>query len=316
MSVFFLIHSSAAPSLTVQERAPSCINGEVLYERLDSAILLATLLTSSTGARVTPIMDHCFGVGKTSLVFKFRRILASASDSRIASLTSPGYTRLCRATYLNIRFQCSTKENLALSDEFCQSVVLREIRSALIHAVSAPVPLMPDIQALLIFLRSLPGVFFLFHFDDVGAFELPSSSFGALMLCTMWSIAEQLRDANHFYVFTGRSAFLRLLGKGHILFENRPIAFQSPTDMRLVPLGLLSHSSVQAMFLEHANTHLRFFIQQSGNLQAVHAFTGGVPRAVTTMLQFLTMKRVGDLTAANSWTSRCAPASISSIVFA
>jgi hypothetical protein len=257
-----------------------------------SAFSLAQCLTSCSGARVTPIMDHCFGAGKTSLVYKFRMVLGAASAStslrsRISTLDQLMYTRLNASVYLHIPFRPALKNcDYTRLPEFCQSYVLESIGAVLEQSLRKGVPKFSDTNSLKHFLLSLDPVIFLFHFDDVGAFEMPSSGLGVQMLCTLWTLAEELRLAGHFYVLTGRSAYLHLLGKSNMMFEGRPAGFQSPNPMRMISLDLLSKEAIQQIFARRPDARAREFAKVEGNIESVLTLTGGIPRAVVTLLEY------------------------------
>ncbi len=249
---------------------------------------------------MTPIMDHCFGVGKTSLVYNFRSILASSSDLRVTTFKPLAYSRLFRAVYLNIRFDCMSWKASPFSYVAYEKTVFCEISRALSFSLAREDLQLTSTDELLALLRSLPDVVFLFHFDNVGAYEVLDPRLGAGVLCALWLVAEQLREYGHFCVLTGRSAMLRLLGKVIMPFNHSPHGYRSPSSVYLVPLGLLSQDAIRTMFLDHPLHALTTFIEQHGNLQAVHAFTGGVPRAVALLIQYLGITDAVDLTAVNS----------------
>ena len=104
------------------------------------------------------------------------------------------------------------------------------------------------------------------------------------MLCQMWVIGEKLRQLGHFFVLTGRSAYLHLLGKQNKDFAERPNGFESPNRMELVSLDVLSQDSIQQVFEGHKVKQAGKWIHSPGILADVEALTGGIPRAVTSVL--------------------------------
>ena len=245
------------------------------------------------------MLDHCFGAGKTSLVFKFRKVLSeNAQEQGVdALLKSELYQNLQRAIYLHINFKSTSfHSNLPISianreldiDAVCDHLVLVAVHEAVAFSLQrADVPDFLNAEKALLFLESCiaPDVKFLFHFDDVGSFE-QFGDVGIRFLCRLWSFAESLRANGHFYVLTGRSTWLYLLGKNE-KFQGRPGSFQSPTYMVLIPLELLSRDSVLQMFRVQNDSCAKF---ADANIDALMALTAGVPRTVTAIIAFFKSK--------------------------
>jgi len=71
------------------------------------------------------------------------------------------------------------------------------------------------VQELIGFLnREAPKTHFLFHFDELGVFDGLNASVAQTLMYRVWT--EQLRDHLHFYILSGRSSYLHLIGKGHM----------------------------------------------------------------------------------------------------
>jgi len=136
-------------------------------------------------------------------------------------------------------------------------------------------------------IQSIPalrnGQKFLFHFDEVGIFEsLAGAETARKMLQCIWGAAEMLRNRGHFFVLSGRSSFLHLVGKQF----NRLDGFESPNATVLIPLHNLSAPSIEALFMEKTETE---WIRRDGYLEAIRILTGGIPRAVASAADYVKM---------------------------
>lgn len=183
-------------------------------------------LTNSTGNRRTPVIDHCFGAGKTSLVWKFRKILGEIfkqSPEYLKRFDKNALEKLCAAVYLHIPFRSDMLTLSALKG--CKDKTTDELTNVVNNLIYTQIILKlgssrgdafsveQTFDGLMKIISGIRNTGFLFHFDDIGAFELHSSQLGVLFLYQLWKIAEVLRDSGHFFVLTGRSAFLHLIGK-------------------------------------------------------------------------------------------------------
>ncbi len=183
-------------------RNPPFLNGELLYQRVSSSILIATHLASGLGNRNTVFMDHCFGSGKTSLMFKFRDILRQRIPLGDASMDhlvkNATFDRLMSSIFLHIPFEEPAR--LALHDttssglqSYCESFIVKQIQDVLEFSLQRPIHEgFRSQEDLRIFISSQQLPHFLFHFDDVGAFESISLPLGMAFLCCLWKIGELL----------------------------------------------------------------------------------------------------------------------------
>jgi hypothetical protein len=262
--------------LKFREIPPQYINGELLHEREEAAKLLAMHLLSSAGAKVTPICDQAFGAGKSSLVYKFRRILEEISDW---TERPEKYELLKSAVYLNVHFDLHG--SLGSSKEDYMRFILATLRRVINASCGAPVTL--NVDNLDDFLRDLAvccgDIRFLFNFDDVGCFEPYGNAIGAAMLYIIWNIGDRLRGQGHFFVMTGRSSLLHIIGTGRLKCK----AYSSPDTTVVIPLPPLSESGIAAVMREF---RLDRVIDQ---VSAIHTLTGGIPRAVYAVVRFFTL---------------------------
>ena len=301
--------------LVFREVPPPALNGEILYGRESSALQLAKELLNSTGNRRTPIMDHCFGAGKTSLVWKFRKIVSNLPSVQHKELDAKAWEKLQSAVYLHVLFRSEGisgqfLRELGMMNNDQQTVALdrfiyKELISVLQTSSGGTVPYKPleNIDNDQQFLKKIVDgsqVPFLFHFDDVGSLE--GYPFGLSILYRMWFIGENLRSIGHFFVLTGRSSFLHLIGR-KVKFEGKPL-YDSPNNTVLIPLDVLSSDSIREIFYEKELNHLI-----DTNLEYVRLLTGGIPRAVTVLLRFVCSYKSIDLLDVNleSFVSRNCP---------
>jgi hypothetical protein len=233
-------------------------------------------------------MDHCFGAGKTSLAWKFRGLLRTMDPVLLSPFKDDKLQRLYAAVYLHIPFRNDllppgfiAKSDITPAD-FDHFICSRI--STVLHQSCANFSTCHSIDELLHLLGHVArSTTFLFHFDDVGAFELPNPEVGKKMIYRMWIIAERLRDRGDYFLLTGRSAHLHLIGKVPL----GVVGFESPNRTVLISLSVLSSESIRKMFLEHKAVRVHGWIEE--HLAAVTLLTGGIPRAVTSVLRYITM---------------------------
>ena len=257
-----------------------------LLERQDSAKKLYSALLNTSGNRMTPVLDQCFGAGKTSFVWKFRQQLRASVE---IYTVSPGFEELQNAIYLHICFQAEDLSITAdLTDgEFCSAVekmICSKLMSALVDSSRSVLPSFSGILDLVNYLNGVcAGKKFLFHFDDIGAFEHKlSEDQQPKILYRIWIAAEQLRRRGHYFVLSGRSRFLHVIGTNSYNLEN--VSFESPNQTVLIPLNTLSEESAKSVFLKEGASE---WVEKEGNLAAIHLLTGGVPRALVLAAQHL-----------------------------
>ena len=289
-----------------REIPPPALNGEKLYGRENSALQLAEELLNSTGNRRTPIMDHCFGAGKTSLVWKFRKIVSNSVEQK--RLNAKAWEKLQSAVYLHVLFRSEgissqfLREfgmmNIDQQNDALDRFIYKELISVLQTSSGGTVPYknLDSLNDDRMFLKAIVDgskVIFLFHFDDVGSFE--GYPFGLPILYRMWFIGETLRSfGGHFFVLTGRSSFLHWIGK-KIMFNGKPL-YDSPNSTVLIPLDVLTSDSIRNIFYEKELPNL---IDGENALEYVRLLTGGIPRAVTVLLRFVCAHKSMDLSDVN-----------------
>lgn len=244
-----------------------------LLDRENSARLLCNVLLGSGGDVVTLVLDQCYGAGKTSLVWKFRKLAITTHNKNHP---------LFDATYLSVRFQendfsppkdCTDEQFKASAEE----MICKKLVTVLGSSSQSSFPVSDNMTDLC---RSLSGhagsTKFLFHFDEIGCFEtIHSEDVGRKTLYCVWSAAEKLRNMGHFFVLSGRSRHLHSIGKQ--FSQDLGPDFGSPNSTRLIPLDTLSSDAVKAVFESQGATS---WIEKDGNLKAISLLTGGVPRAV------------------------------------
>lgn len=97
----------------------------------------------------------------------------------------------------------------------------------------------------------------MFHFDDVGAFE--GGEYGAKILYRIWNIGEQFRRAGYYFVLSGRSRFLHMMGAqkdfpGKLTGEYYQ---SSPCATLLIGANTLSKEAVRSVLIaKNANAWL------------------------------------------------------------
>ncbi len=268
-------------SLTFREVAPPQINGERIYERREQAEQIAQCLLESSGTRLTPLCDACFGAGKTSLIYKFRGLLDP-------SKFGPSFSRLKDAIYLHVSFSNPRLSHLKMDREDQEKYVVQIIYKTLKLSAGSSLLLEKEVHCLDDLLSLLVDISaehsFLFHFDDVGAFEdLQVEDLPIKMLYVIWNIGEELRKLHHFYIMTGRSPYLHLVGCKKLGFPN----YSSPNMCFLINLPPLTRFGIKKMIeefkvCEKIDPDLFEWIVQ---------YTAGVPRAVNALLVSIRLMR-------------------------
>lgn len=269
------------PQVYPQEVKPFSQNGELLYQREEASMLLAEMLLCHSGTRITPICDHCFGAGKTSLVWKFRKVLQNLSETGQWEWPS-GSETLKEAVYVHVLF----------SEDIPSTFILRAYQQDDEQlAYDIDMMLLKRLEA--VFRRSLNGIeidcysrdafvssvsryasqkYFLIHLDDVGNFE-DNGELGKTILYRIWNFGECFRQYGHYYVLTGQSTFLHTIGQSPR--RQSQGLYSSPNPGQLVPLPLLNIESVKLMFSE-----FKLPLPSKEKLDELHLLTGGVPHAV------------------------------------
>ena len=247
-------------------------------------------------------MDHCFGAGKTSLVWKFRNILTSLVPGRLAAFNESQFNDLKQAIYLHVpfrkemlseEFQIKSSQNQLSVGNYDQ-VICQQLSSVLQNSCNRSFPLCSNFEEISAQLSSLAqDTKFLFHFDDVGAYELPCPEIGIRFLYRLWNVAERLRDRGDFFVITGRSAYLHLIGKNSDFHLRPSVGYESPNNTILISLDVLSLEAIKGVFRNSKVSHVR----QWGviNLYAIEVLTGGIPRAVISVLKYVSVLRSDNL---------------------
>lgn len=274
---------------------PPSLNGEKLYERDAACKTLFNYLFNSFGARITPICDNCFGAGKTSLVWKFRNVLDQISDWKWPE----GSDSLRNAIYIHVPFFVVPLKKVDFNDpNQIDELLLKRFWD--VFSLSLRIYHMnPNtIDELINIVNSRCGGYkILLHIDDVGAFE--GLKDGKNTLYRMWHIGELFRmKGGHFYVLTGRSSYLRTIGKSET--RNNPGCFVSPNPASLIPLPLLSSSSVKSILQEHREKLPSDLFNENGDpneeiINFIHTFTGGVPRAIIAAVTFYFSEKYASL---------------------
>jgi hypothetical protein len=266
------------------EVAPLALKKDTaLFEREEAARVLWHVLVTKSGTLKTPVLDQCYGAGKTSLVWKFRSIFSE--DNSVEA------RKLQKAVYLAVRFQSSHSLPSADADDEqfelqAESIICRLLfdtlklssNNAFASTVDGPPSTMTELLDLI---PKGNGVSFLFHIDEVGIFETKcDEERGQKMLYCIWIAAEQLRHHHHYFVLSGRSRLLHFIGKQF----NHLSSFQSPNQTVLIPLNNLSSESIKAMFEAEG---CKEWVSEGGNLEAIRIITGGMPRAVNDAVEFV-----------------------------
>jgi hypothetical protein len=264
-------------------------SGTRLFEREDAARALQDVLLPTTGLITTPVLDQCFGTGKTSLVWQFRQILAATGEADADEhVDTERKQKLNDAIYLSVRFIAEdaliAPSSVVGDAEFKQkaeAVVCNALLRTLNQASSCALASVATVEELIQLTPALRnGQKFLFHIDEVGSFEtLLDLERGRKMLQSIWSAAELLRHRGHFFVLSGRSRYLHLIGRQF----NRIANFESPNTTVLIPLNNLSSKSIKSVFQEKA---CHDWITKEGHLEAMQILTGGVPRAVASAAEY------------------------------
>lgn len=259
--------------ITFRAVGPAQINGEKLYERQEQAELLAQCLLESSGIRQTPLCDACFGAGKTSFIYKFRSLLDPEKFG-------PSFPKLRDAVYLHVCFSNPKLTELHMERDSQETYVIRVIYHTLKISAGSSLPLremnrLEDLTTLLADVAHQQTL--LFHFDDVGAFQdLPVEDLPIKMLYVIWNVGEELRKLNHFYVMTGRSPYLHLIGCRKLEVPT----YSSPNISVLINLPPLTEDGIVMMIKE-------FGLQEKVDadlLNWIIQYTAGVPRAVNAIL--------------------------------
>jgi hypothetical protein len=264
---------------------PPTLNGEKLYEREDACQVLLNALCNLSGARVTPFCDNCFGAGKTSLIWKFRNQIPDWSWPQ-------GSESLRDAVYVHVRFTNSLPSHQTALMDFEDSNHLDQILIPILVDVFSRslkcYDMKPEtFQDLVRVVTQRSGGFkFLIHMDDVGRYE--HSSFGKNILYRMWHCGEAFRSAGHYYVLTGRSTHLHTIGRSQP--TTNPVGcYDSPNVGQLIPLPLLSPNAIKSILVDHKKALSPLLFNEHGEpkqdiVDHIHAFSGGVPRAITNAL--------------------------------
>lgn len=270
-----MLYIFATGGYNFEEVKPQFINGETLYEREQSAVLIANILTSGSGKKYTPICDNVFGAGKTSFIYKFRTILG---DDNFPG-KGPSYEELKSAVYLHIPFRPFGHHGPTYAE--CLDKALRIVRNVLAISCRCKEEDL-CVDSLSSFTVSLAGICplgsrrLLLHFDDVGSYEPMGNTLGGLMLHAMWRIGDKLRDQQHYFVMTGRSALLHLIGTERLLIEQQV----TPDTGMVIPLPPLSVNAVRKMMVEYG---VEGILDQA---ELIHSLTAGIPRAVYTVVHY------------------------------
>ena len=243
-----------------------------MYEREDSAILLATHLTSSYPSKITPVCNSAVGSGKTFFVLKFRTVLKGK--------TWPGksaeYDRLESAIYLQVIINPLCKYGSSLKD--CMKVAMIRVRDAVVrscrcHEEDLPVSSMKRFLTGLSHLCEPTSTSILFHFDDAHIHEAYGSTAGVNMLTAMLQLGSSLRNQGHYFVMTGHSALLHSI-------NTRELSFIPPDSLAFIPLPPLSVHAVSEMIAEFGVDRI------ADQAEQILTLTAGVPGAVCTVVQY------------------------------
>ena len=170
-------------------------------------------LVGEEGRKYTPICDDSHGSGKTSLVFKFRKVLAMNDQWK----EPDGYTNLKEAIYLHIRLTAEDSrplKQLCEENNYCPNIFDHQILTIISYSLKSScrkTHLELDCSNLEIFLKqlqSLTSVKFIFHFDGVGSLQTSAGKeISIMMIYRLWIIADSLKSIGHYYALTGRYLF-------------------------------------------------------------------------------------------------------------
>lgn len=256
----------------------------MLYEREEASKQIVNILLNSSGLRLTPICDHCFGAGKTSLMFKFRNILNNLPPDqwrwpeRSETLRNAVYVHVS----LNMVTLASDKVDF-LNSNSIDMMLIEKFKHPFAQSFQ-PHQKEFNLSSFMDFATSatssLPqSVKFLVHIDEVGFFDHHRN--GKNVLYRILHFGEAFRTLGHFYVVTGRSRYLHTIGLNNI--SDSP--FSSPCLTELIPLPLLSINSVISMFKEYKKFLPNHLFDSNGepNQDAVnhlYHYSDGVPRAI------------------------------------
>ena len=253
-----------------------------------------------TGARETPFCDDCFGSGKTSLICKFRTVLAS-HDSWMAP---KGYGAVKNAIYLYINF--TKDDSVRLCDLEYQSsstydrLLLNKISIVLERSARGQLLYLDctDANKFVERLNSVAPVKFIFHFDDIGSLEsINGKEVATLMIYRLWIIADKLRENGNFFAITGRSEILRGIGNSIRLKTNHPNTsltdYTSPDIMRQIPLPPLEKSSI-IKILEEKKKMFPKVRTDAEFVDWVFDYTLGIPRAIYAVLRYFILTQTDE----------------------
>lgn len=262
-----------------------------LLERHDAARQLWNVLLPSTGQKQTPVLDQVYGSGKTSLVWKFRSIYSNENNEESKQLKN--------AIYLHVRFDEDEGQTLppdGADDSQFKKTAEATICSALLRALRAASngAFMKDfsgdssseaitMDALFERIPEGNGVTFLVHFDEVGLFEMKvDDDRSRKMLYCIWFTAEKFQRRRHFYVLSGRSRILHVMGRQFNRLKN----WQSPCETVLIALNNLSSGSIKRIFETRGGACAQWIANEE-NLKSLQILTGGMPRAVHVAAEFV-----------------------------
>lgn len=85
------------------------------YERVEAARELRKVLLTSGGLILTPVLDQCYGAGKTSLVWRFLEILDAAESDTAKARDSDRKQKLKDSLYLSVRSTDEDKQKAPAS---------------------------------------------------------------------------------------------------------------------------------------------------------------------------------------------------------
>ncbi|KAH3759036.1 hypothetical protein Pelo_9161 [Pelomyxa schiedti] len=256
---------------------------------------LLKCLLSKRGNPCTPIMDQCYGAGKTTLAHGFRNVIQQmlrvASNTELQAFVRENkeeFDKLISSVYVRITFNTVRDEHLLkpdLSEEEYDEFLKSKIRAALALFLSQPELEKPNtpITELASWVTTVaPNTSFLFHFDDVGAIE--ASKDAIQNLYRLWNVAHGL---GHFYILSGRSEYLHWIGK-NTPFPGKPITFRkgysSPVPTSLISVSVFTVRGIAELSESYSMLPLS---KSENSLQLIFQFTGGVPRVVRDLLLHL-----------------------------
>lgn len=234
---------------------------------------------------MTPFLDSCFGAGKTSLAFKFRNNLSTRCNEL------PEYEPLRQAIYLHV--SCTEDSQLPhmrdLQDvQTFDDCALRLLKSILELSCKNELELdTGDVHKFRLYLAQVcNNTRFIFHFDDVGVYETYGDNIAMRMLYRIWHIGDALKQCGHFFIMSGRSRFLHLIGNS----TRQSGAFSSPNIALMIPLPLLSDVAVRSIIKDAGALP----VLTENNLQFICTLCSGVPRAVSGVLTYLASHSTGQ----------------------